>query len=360
MSQAQAHKPQPWHMPKGYLNSPFYDHVLIFGIAALAIITGVAVNYNPDIFMPIFIADLWLLGYHHVISTFTKLAGTKEDRKENRFLIYILPFIVLSGVFAMFGFIGVWAIVTTYFFWQWFHYTRQAYGISAFYRRKAGITETVTPARLDYAAIWAVPIAGVVHRCAQGWEQFLFLPVKLPSLSPYTDALFLTLALGVFVWWLATKFIDFARGNLAYAPFFFVLSHQVVFAVSYILINDITIGWLVVNIWHNAQYILFVWLFNQNRFGKVKDKSEQGVMYWLSQRSPYRTFMYFAACLVATTVIYKSINFGTHLISGENVGLFMGLTLIFYQSINFHHYIVDGLIWKARKKQHQKIMDIKS
>ena len=34
------------------------DHVLIFGIAALAIITGVAVNYNPDIFMPIFMPRL--------------------------------------------------------------------------------------------------------------------------------------------------------------------------------------------------------------------------------------------------------------------------------------------------------------
>ena len=38
------------------------------------------------------------------------------------------------------------------------------------------------------------------------------------------------------------------------------------FGVAYIWTRDITFGWLMINIWHNFQYILFVWMFNNRRF----------------------------------------------------------------------------------------------
>ncbi len=33
--------------------------------------------------------------------------------------------------------------------------------------------------------------------------------------------------------------------------------------------------------------------------------------------------------------------------------------ILVYQTINFHHYIVDSLIWKVRKKPLQKTMGLK-
>lgn len=42
-----------------------------------------------------------------------------------------------------------------------------------------------------------------------------------------------------------------------------------VILVVYVLITDITVGWLVINVWHNAQYMLFVWMFNNRRFSAV-------------------------------------------------------------------------------------------
>ncbi len=351
-------KPKPWRMPRGYLSSALYDNTLIFGVMILAIGTGLIVNYRPELFVPVLLADLWFLGYHHVIATFTKLAGTKEDRKENRFLIYVLPFIVLSAVYVLFHFFGIVMIVTIYFFWQWFHYTRQSYGISSFYRRKAGVTKTTTPAQLDYAVIWAVPILGVLNRSAQGWDTFLFQPVWLPELSVWTPMLGSVIALVIVVYWLVTKFVDYSKGNLAYGSFFFVLSHQIVFFTAYVFIDEITIGWLVANIWHNGQYILFVWLFNRNRFQKPEMQEKKSVLHWLSQKSPYRTFIYFIACLGVTTAVYSSISLGTKWISAGDTVMITAITVVMYQTINFHHYIVDSLIWKARKKQHQKIMNI--
>jgi hypothetical protein len=36
------------------------------------------------------------------------------------------------------------------------------------------------------------------------------------------------------------------------------------------------------------------------------------------------------------------------------------VALVTYQAINFHHYIVDGVIWKVRKKSLQKTLQIEA
>jgi|AntRauTorckE6833_2_1112554.scaffolds.fasta_scaffold10677_2 hypothetical protein len=359
---------KPWTTVPGYLKGPKYDHILIFGVLMLALGSGLVVWYRPDLFLTVFLLDIWLLGYHHVIATFTKLAGTPRDRAQNSFLIYQLPFLVLAGVIGLYMWMGIWLIITIYFFWQWFHYTRQSYGISVFYRKKSGIQNSATPVRLDYAAIWAIPIWGLIHRCAQGWDKFLFMPVWMPDLPMWLSYFAAAIALGIVSAWLITKIIDWSRGNLSYCAFFFMLSHQLVFFAGYVFIPDINIGWLVANIWHNAQYILFVWLFNQNRFRPrenqpvtVKDKSgpEEGkVMAWLSQTHPYRILLYFGFCLLATTFFYGSVQAGLKFaLSGNELLLIAGMIVVF-QAVNFHHYIVDSLIWKARKKSNQKIMNV--
>ena len=355
MSQSTA---QPWRMPTGYLNGSLYDHTLIFGVLFLSLSTGFILLWKPSIFFIILFIDFWFLGYHHVISTFTKLAGTKQDRIENKFLIYQLPFIVLAVVYSLYHQFGVVIITTIYFFWQWFHYTRQAYGISVFYKRKAGIQDVITPPQLDYIAIWALPIWGLVHRCAQGWDNFLSQPFWAPHIPPWVDVSVGAFACGVLLLWFTTKILDWSRGNLARSPFFFALSHHIIFFVGYIYISDMTLGWLMANIWHNAQYILFVLLFNQNRFQNVVAKEQSPLWHWLCQKSPYRTLAYFALCVGLATFVYKGLNMGIKMVSGENIAMLTTLSILLYQTINFHHYIVDSLIWKARKKNHQRIMKI--
>ena len=62
---------------EGLLRSPDFDMFFIAGIPLLAIATGLLVNYNNDLFLPVLAADLWLLGYHHVVATYTRLAFDK-------------------------------------------------------------------------------------------------------------------------------------------------------------------------------------------------------------------------------------------------------------------------------------------
>lgn len=351
-----------WHMKPGYLQGPVYDNMFIYGVLLLALASGMTVLEKPEIFKYILFLDLWFLGYHHVIATFTKLGGTAADRKENRFLIFYLPWIVLGGTVALFLLLGIWAIVTVYFFWQWYHYTRQSYGISAFYRRKSR-TSSHTPVKLEHAVLWAFPVWGLIHRCSQGWDTFLFQPVWLPELPNFLNVLAGAIALIILIIWSATKIADWRSGCLTRARIGYLLSHHTIFFVSYIYISDITIGWLVINIWHNAQYILFVWLFNKNRFEQKEDKqlregNDKAWLGWFAQPKPFRIMAYFSTSLILTSVFYKTIEQVLDFISAGDVAFFTAALIVVYQTVNFHHYIVDSLIWKARKSTHRKIMKV--
>src|SRR6185437_2260693 len=112
--------------------------------------------------------------------------------------------------------------------------------------------------------------------------------------------------------------------------------------LAYILIPDITLGWLLVNIWHNGQYILFVWMFNARRFANGVDPKARFLSY-ISQEE--RLWLYMLVCLAITGLLYAGV------LSTIGNALALGLTgtIVIYQIMNFHHYVVDMLIWKVRK-----------
>lgn len=341
----------------GWLKEPLFDLLLIAGVLALAIGSGLVVLNNPSLLGPVVFLDLWFLGYHHVIATFTKLAGTADDRQENKFLIYWLPLIVFMVVGLIGAIAGVWLIATIYLFWQWYHYTRQSYGIAAFYRRKADKPVAENP-WFTQVALWSIPVWGILNRCYQGWDKFLNLPIWLPSVPAEIVALAGTVSLILVSFWLINRFVAWWQGSLPLGQTLFTLSHFIAFYVGYIAIYDINVGWLVMNIWHNAQYILFVWLYNTNRFKKTPVTGWNWLS-WSAQPGAVRALSYFAGCLLMTTLFYGALVSGYRIVLGDNTALIAMLYIVTFQTLNFHHYIVDSLIWKARKKRNYDVMGLK-
>jgi hypothetical protein len=128
--------------------------------------------------------------------------------------------------------------------------------------------------------------------------------------------------------------------DLQYAGF--VASHIVIFLVAYVTMKDVNHGWLAINVWHNFQYVLVVWMSNAKRYASGIDPTAR----FLSRLSqPGRVFWYFACCLAITTFIYLALDRFTALVLGGGLAVTIGI----YMGINFHHYIVDALIWKRRK-----------
>jgi hypothetical protein len=328
-----------------WLRSPGFDLGFIFGCASIGLLAGAITATWPALFVTVFVLDMWLLGYHHVGATFTRTAFDAESLKANRFFVIWLPFIVLATTVTIALVFGAWTLATVYFYWQWLHYTRQSYGVARIYRRRAGDDM----ARVDWsenAVIYVVPLWGILSRSSQAPETFLNLPIRTLAVPPEIVEIAAIAAIVVVAVWAWRQVVAWREGRMAGAYVLYMLSHIVVFATGYVLIDDVNYGWLTINVWHNAQYIVLVWMANVNRF-KAPEAKRDGFMAWLSREERWPT--YFLVCFGISSAFYAVMQ-GTLTALGLTA---LTVTLIAYQTLNFHHYVVDSFIWKVRKPKLQ-------
>ena len=336
----------------GWLRGPAFDLTFVVGISVLAVLAGGLVVADPTLFRTVFILNGWLLGYHHVISTFTRLTFDRNSLNEHKFLITWLPLIVLTVVFAACALFGGWILTTIYLYWQWWHYTRQSYGISRIYQRKAGLNNDL----LGKLIIYALPVWGILHRSFQAPEQFLFTDVRVLPVPLWLVSAAGVVAILSIVGWVAQTLKALVQGTLPIAHTLYICSHLMIFGLGYIVIDNINHGWLVLNVWHNCQYILTVWMFNNNRF-KNEVNPKPFSLSFLSQRDKVVT--YIAVCLLISTIAYWILQNSVSwlvVVTGTSLPLFA----IVFQAINFHHYLVDAVIWKVRRKPVQQNFGIAS
>ena len=329
---------------RGWLRSPTFDFHFIVTVALLAIVTGGLTMLRPDLFALFLLLDVWLLGYHHVVSTFTRLVFDRQSFQQNRFLVIQLPIIVVAVTAAAVWSFGQWVLPTTYLYWQWFHYTRQSYGIERMYRRKAAENALID----DYITtrtLYALPVFGILYRSWQQHEQYIGMELFSFSVPVSVVATAGILAAALSATWLIQQIYALARGRLATAHCMYVASHLLIFLVGYYVIEDITAGWLVLNVWHNAQYILFVWWYNNKRFNDEVDPDSE-FLSTISQRQ--NILIYMGICLSISTVLYVFLRQATGSVYQSSA---VSLTLIAMMVLNFHHYVVDGIIWKRRRSK---------
>lgn len=331
----------------GWLRNPGFDGLFIFGVATLAIAGGLFVQANPHLFLAVFMANVWLLGYHHVVATFTRLTFDSESFREHRKMVLVLPILVAGAVAVVSLTIGLWAITTLYLHWQWYHYTRQSEGISKAFAGKSRDRYTGHP-MLTRLVFWLVPITGIATVSARDPGSFLGMQlVVLPVPMLAAKLLYATSAV-LLLAWLVQHLRAARRGQMAVPYFLYMTSHFTIYMVAYVIIKEINFGWLVINIWHNAQYILFVWLYNNRRFGGAIH-AEHKFLSAISKTS--RFWLYFTVCLAISTAVYLFILYFAVPWTIRTSPLEpLVVVALFYQTINFHHYIVDSRIWKLRKK----------
>ena len=319
-----------------------FDATLLVAPVALGLLAAGFVTANPALYAAVVVADLWFLGYHHVVSTYTRLGFSPSGLRRNRFLAIDLLLVIVFATTALALTAGAWVVASAFLYLQWFHYMRQGYGISRMYFRTtpdgqvAGARDLVAN-----AAIYVVPIYAIAHRSMTMGDMFLAMPIK--TIAPpqmLVTALAVAAAVTVGAWFVRFGLrIGSNTADIRYEGF--ILSHIVIFLVGYIWISDANVGWLAINIWHNLQYVLVVWMVNVKKYGGRVDGDEP-LLSRISQ--PGRPLTYFACCLLITTLVYLALNRFTVLVMGGGLAATLGL----YMGINFHHYVVDALIWKRR------------
>ncbi|WAS98018.1 hypothetical protein [Nannocystis punicea] len=323
-----------------WLRGPRFDLSLIVGVLALALVLGAAGCASPALFAAVLVVDFWLLAYPHAASTFTRIAFDREGARAHAFLLFGLPPLVFAATAGAVALGGVLALNTIYFFWQSWHYTRQSYGIARAYHRSAG----VDPAgdRLSDLVVFSWPLWGLLHRAHEQPALFYGGPIWLPPVPKPVVVAGGALALGALALWTARHLRALGSGRPRSAGHaLFVLSHVVITAVSYLVVREITLGWLFINIWHNAQYLLFVWAMNARRFRHGVDPRRP----FLSRLcQPDQALRYALVCLALSSAFYFTLGQAMGRMAWE----VLPFVLICHQTVNFHHYIVDAVIWRSR------------
>lgn len=322
-----------------WLRSARFDVALVFGVLAVALVMGGVAAARPALFPAVLALDVWLFAYPHVTSTYTRIAFDRESARRHWFLLLGLPPLVVGATAAIAALWGVRGLFTAYFIGQTYHYTRQSYGIARAYRRTAAGAPSSD--LLSDAVVYAVPLWGLLHRAAERPAEFYDNPVALPPVPPVAAHVAGVLACGACVVWAAREAARLRRGELRAGHASFVLSHVLVTGLGYVVISGITSGWLFVNVWHNAQYLLFVWAFNARRFEGRRDPAKRLLSHLCQPRNAWQ---YALVCVGVGAALYAALGE-----LGERISVAaLPVVLVLHLSVNFHHYLVDGVIWKTR------------
>jgi hypothetical protein len=332
-----------------YLRSRGFDRFFVLGIPLCALLVGAYLLGNPRDLFTVLAFDLALLGYHHVISTYTRLAFDLQSAREHWALLLPLPVAIGLAVFFIAFHWGVALIATIYLYWQWYHYTRQSEGINKAYGFKTRSAQG-GHAGFNRFVFYLVPVACLLLMSASPETNFLNMQVyKLPVPMWLAWGVF-AVACACLVVWLIAQLRALREGSLGMLHFAYLCSHYVIYLVSYVAIHDLAVGWIVINAWHNMQYIAFVWLFNVNQFKGGIDPNRRLISF-LSQERHF--FIYLAVCLWLTRIIYNAIDSASGNFQAYSL---VPLVVVVYQSVNFHHYIVDSQIWKLRSRKMQSTL----
>jgi hypothetical protein len=324
-----------------WLRGPGFDLGLSLGVLALALALGGVALAHPALFVGVLLADVWLLAYPHVASTYTRIAFDRRSARAHWFLLFALPPLVLAGTAGAAWLGGVLALNTIYFYWQSWHYTRQSYGIARAYRRD----------RLSDCVIYGFTAWGVLHRAHQQPPDFYGMPLWSPPAPRLAVLLAASFALVSLAAWTLRRIRRLRAGE----PFgaghsLFVLSHVVITIVAYLATRDVTRGWLFLNIWHNAQYLLFVWAVNARRFAGGVDPARP----FLSRLcQPDRVLHYAAVCLGLGALFYLALDQATAAITTA----VLPVILVTHLAVNFHHYLVDSVIWRSPRAKAARTAD---
>jgi hypothetical protein len=341
-------------MKTAWIKDYRFDLGFIVGIAFLAAAMSGVTVYWPLLFIPMLTVHSWLFGYEHLWATYSKLVAHPDDRARHRTLIYLVPPLVLLGIYSVgqsFGLLGLYLI---YFVGQLFHTVRQSWGLAQQYRRQAGGL-TWDPVRLSEITLWSVPIWGFLHRCSQRPDEFLFQDFWLPPVPRLAVHIAAVSAGVLWSYWFYTRISALRRGELALGHTLYMISHLLVFLSAYVLIDELCSGWLLVNVWHNVQYIAFVWIYNRNRFSTGID-SRSRVLSWLSQRGIGRTVLYLVATVALALPLYYLLPQLGAMFDSWIKTVAVPIAVIFSLTLTFHHYIADGIIWKRRNNPETSLL----
>jgi len=283
-----------------------------------------------------------MANYIHRHYTFALVYGQKEEFEKRKNIYILLP---IAAVLVTFIFVYVDAfkiLLTLSVLWTMYHSVYQKYGITRIYSRKGGYGEAWIEKGVIFS--WFVYLFFALGDREKGTlESYQAGRVVLNYIGDYLNYLtsvsylFLAVAVSFTILFAYQEFKN--RHHLNTAKILYVISTLALYAIFF---YSLIVGYIVFAFSHALEYIAFVNIFVNSKYKKKQDSNA------LFAKVTKKQWLYsglFSAGIVTICLFGMKLN--------ENA------FLIYIVGSSFLHFIYDGLIWKVRKPEVGKPLDIK-
>ncbi|MCI0454646.1 MAG: hypothetical protein L0Y68_06595 [Candidatus Dadabacteria bacterium] len=292
--------------------------------------------------LSIIILSVLIVSYIHRHYTFALVYGDKEEFQKRKQIYIFLPIIAALATILSLYFDAFKVLLVAAVLWNMYHTITQKYGIARIYSRKAGYGEAWIDKGLIYS--WfAFLFFALVEREKDVISQYQAGSALLnyigDNLSYFTLASHFFLAIAI-VFTLLFAYQEFKNRHQINIPkILFVISILLLYSIFF---YSLIVGYIVFAFSHALEYIAFVNIFVNSKYKRKPDSTS---VVALASRKQWIYSSLFSLGIVAICLVGIKLN--------ENA------FEIYIVGSSFLHFIYDGLIWKVRRPEVGKPLDIK-
>lgn len=300
-----------------------------FAVPAMVVIGAVAVVSNGP----------------HLASTWTRVYLDGHERTRRPVHYYLIPLLLTGLVVALVTIEGRHSATlrSILFYWAFWHFIAQCWGILRIYQRKAG--DVGKPiAHLERVLLYLVAAAPMLDRLHTGPWSLFGSEILHPAIPGWLVSTLWIVTGVVAVGYAALRLLGPSGARVHWIRPLFVVATAVAFYVPFVLMkSNGGAAFAAAAAWHGFQYLGIVWFYNRNRWKAGVDPKARLVS-WIAQ--PRRAVVYFLALLALVGVFYGGILVvGAFVLDQKTLGSLVWL------SLTFGHYYLDGVIWKLRRPE---------
>ncbi len=338
-----------------YFVNAFVDYGFI-GLASIITCLAMFLLYGREEVAAVMAISTWLLwvvNHPHFMATNYRLYHSKENIMQYPITALVVPWIILAfAIGALFSkdFIAP-LFIKVLMIWSPYHFSGQTLGITLIYARRAGFYvgkwERFTLSNFIYGTFLVNTARGETAANA----------AELPTLAIY-EVEQLRLGLPAWVWqslyaWMVINGLVFlvlvARWSITNRRLLppIVLLPSIAQFVWFILGPKVGTFYYFVPMFHSLQYLLIAWSM------QLKEKMDQKQIRPSLNYVATESARWGVITLVAGGVFFFGVPFVVDALIGQQLNVKNSYGYVYgiiTAAIQIHHFFVDGVIWKLKRK----------
>ncbi len=259
-----------------------------------------------------------------------------------RFVVAPLFLLTICTLSFFFGLRGIELIVLTWGIW---HGLMQTYGFARIYDAKASVSSRLG-ARLDFLMCFSWFAAGFIFsetRMTGFLDQFYTSggPFVTASLISTTRMFFLVLTVSVTLAFVTHTYRQARKQAWSLLKVLLLISSFAFWWFCMFWPQNMILGIVMFEVFHDVQYLSIVWLFNRNRVEKGANVGP--LTTFLFQRRNARLLLY-----ICCVLIYGAWDYFGDFVANDTAKTVL---LAVVTASTLLHFYFDGFIWKIRQRQ---------